>query len=262
MLPFLVGLLLALPIAYLLARRSRPEPVAHAEFWVYSQSERPLDSARLKALLGELPGDLFRSEGIDPWTFSDVRWRLGDGDRRSAPHAFDPTGLEVEPDHAIEITRSSRVTKLLFAGPVAEEGFPLATVTAAALAAARELSASLVWDHVARRGWTPRALAEAARAYGLAAPEIHLRSVWRDDARHGVLRVLGLKKRAGLDLETLPVPVDLRLVTEEATEAYARWLWRGGIGPFAYEAYGDRFEVTARPGRRVARLRIFRRREP
>lgn len=259
MIPFLLGLLAALPIAFLLARRTRPEPTAHAEFWVYSESEKPLDSPRLKASLGELPGDLFTREGIDPWTFSDVRWRLGDGDRKTAPHAFDPSILDVSPDDAVEITRATRVTKLLFAGPVAAEGFPLATVTAAALAAARDLSATRIWDHVARRMWTPRALADAVRAHGLTSPEVHLREVWRDDARHAVLRVLGFRKRAMLDLETLPVPVDLRLITEEAVTGYARSLWRAEPGPYRYEAYGDTFEIAARSGRRITRLRIYRR---
>ena len=157
MIPFLLGLLLALPLAFLLARRARPEPTAHAEFWVYSEGEDAptLDSPSLKSLLGELSGDLFRREGIDPWTFSDVRWRLGHADRRTAPHAFDSSILDVSPEDAVAVAAAKRVTKLLFAGPVAAEGFPLATVTAAALAAARELNATRIWDHVARRMWTP-----------------------------------------------------------------------------------------------------------
>ena len=108
----------------------------------------------------------------------------------------------------------------------------------------------------------PRALADAARSHGLTSPEVHLREVWRDDARHAVLRVLGFRKKAMLDLETLPVPVDLRLITEEAVVGYARHLWTGETGPFAFEAYGDAFEIAARPGRRVTRLRLFRRGRP
>lgn len=233
----------------------------HAEFWIFSSSDAPLTSADLKAAVASLPGDLLGAEGIDPWTFSDVRWRLGDGTRRSLPHAFDPAILGLGPRETVEITRADRVTKLLFVGAVGLEGFPLATVTAAALAAARALSAHLVWDHVARRAWIPRDLATEAKRHGILSPEVQLNPRWVEDGAHGVLRVLGFGKRGTPDLETLPVPTDFRVVAEATTDAYMRHLWNGSTDAFAHEAYGDTFEVATRTGRRVTRVRIFRRRK-
>lgn len=231
-----------------------------AEFWIFSSSEELVTSSSLKVAVGSLPGDLLGSEEIDLWTFSDVRWRLGDGTRRSLPHAFDPAVLGLGPTEAVEITRADRVTKLLFVGDVGLEGFPLGTVTAAALAAARSLSAYLVWDHVAKRAWIPRELAAEVKRHGIVSPEVQLHQRWMDDGAHGVLRVLGFAKRGRLDLETLPVPTDFRVVAEATTDAYARHLWNGNTEKFAYDAYGDTFQVSARTGRRVTRVRIFRRR--
>ncbi|RYG62804.1 hypothetical protein EON77_21750 [bacterium] len=254
-----IGFLLAFPLAFRFARRRRSVP-HRAEFWIYSNSKELLTAGSLKTAVGSLPGDLLGSEEIDLWTFTDVRWRLGDGDRRTLPHAFDPQILGVGLREAEEITRSDRITKILFVGDVGLEGFPLATVTAAALAAARTLGATLIWDHVARRAWIPRDLATAVKRDGIVSPEVQLHHRWFDDGAHGVLRVLGFGKRGRHDLETLPVPTDFRVVAEATTDAYARHVWTGETAPFSHEAYGDTFQVAARSGGRVTRVRIFRRR--
>lgn len=256
----LLGFLLAFPVAFRFARRRRTTP-HRAEFWIFSSSTELLTATSLKVAVTALPGELLGAEPIDPWTFSDVRWRLGDGDRRTLPHAFDPALLGLEPREAVEITRADRVTKLLFVGDVGLEGFPLGTMTAAALAAARTLGAHLIWDHVAKRAWIPREFAAEIKRHGIVSPEVQLHQRWMDDGAHGVLRVLGFPKRGRLDLETLPVPTDFRVVAEGTTDAYARHLWSGNAERFAHEAYGDTFQVSARSGRRVTRIRIFRRRE-
>lgn len=253
------GFLLAFPVAFRISRRRRAIP-HRAEFWIYSSSRELLTSASLKTAVGNLPAELLGEEEIDLWTFTDVRWRLGDGDRRMLPHAFDPQILGVGVREAEEITKADRLTKILFTGEIGLEGFPLATITAAALAAARSLGGHLIWDHVAKRAWIPRDLALEVKRHGIVSPEVQLHPRWVDDGAHGVLRVMGFGKRGRLDLETLPVPTDFRVVAESVTEAYALHQWTGKTAPFTFEAYGDGFRVQPRSGRRVTRIRIFRQR--
>lgn len=258
---FWIGLAIGLATSLIWTLRPR-RAVARAEFWIYSSSHEPLTPDALKASVRSLPGDLFGDAGFDVWTFSDVRFRLGDGDRRTMPHAFDPRVLDASAETIVALANADRVTKLLFAGPVAAEGFPLATITAAALAAARALAAERVWDHVARRGWAPAALAAACRSHGILSPEVHLAEEATSDDQSREITIRGFEKRALPDLRSLPFPTDLALVATETLRAYAAARWRGEAADFVYEAYGDVFLVNEKPRRNAPSVaRVFRRQE-